>query len=778
MGDDRRLRQRRGRDGQRRRRRAVLRAQGHRFASCTAPATAWLRGGSTRPSSRATWPGSACERRLRRTQLAGTATWSSRCHAASAGRRRGSPARRWSTAPPALAETLGAEAAALTWEPRGRGRPRAPEPAAAGVLRDRGASVALFADDDLGRQLAPVVALELGTSAVVGCADVVVRDGDVVYVKPVQGGWLERELTFAAGSRTGRDRPARRGAGAAGDVAADRRATAVAAVDRRRPASASRGRRPAGAAARPRAARPAHRRPRPRAAHRRRRRRRRRATTCSTRSPSSRSCSRARWARRAPWSTTALPKERLIGQTGRTVAPELYLALGISGSPHHVAGVQGAEHIVAVNQDEHAPIVSFSDASFVGRLEDVLPALVRQLRGRPRRRPDARRTPVPDFDAIVVGAGPAGTTAALADGPGRRPRAAAGARRVAGLQEHVRRHARGLRDARAPAARLLGRRAVGALRHAARPDRGRAGVVHVADARVAGRRQEALRGLHAVPARLRPLVRGAGPRRGRHAAVRVHGRGAGRARRPGVRRARRRPGGRRDRGARRDRRRRRRVAARQGGRAPRRVQARRPRAGRARPLRAGRGRARRAPRPARQGGRHLRVPRLHRGRARRRLRLHAARQPERRRGRAPRRARRAADRALRPPRELRRVGAGGAAAAGRAAGGVLRAPAAGGRRADAAAPLGRRVPGRRRRRRPLLHQRPHLRGHEPGHGLRRDGRQGRGRGGSAPATSPPSASRRLRRAPRRQLRDEGPQDVEARRRVPEARPDVRALSRS
>jgi electron transfer flavoprotein alpha subunit len=74
-----------------------------------------------------------------------------------------------------------------------------------------------------------------------------------------------------------------------------------------------------------------------------------------------------------------LPKERLIGQTGRTVAPELYLALGISGSPHHVAGVQGADHIVAVNKDEHAPIVSFSDASFVGRLEDVLPALVRQL---------------------------------------------------------------------------------------------------------------------------------------------------------------------------------------------------------------------------------------------------------------------------------------------------------------------------------------------------------------------------------------------------------------
>jgi len=76
-----------------------------------------------------------------------------------------------------------------------------------------------------------------------------------------------------------------------------------------------------------------------------------------------------------------LPKERLIGQTGKTVAPELYLALGVSGSPHHVAGVQGAGHIVAVNQDGHAPIVTLSDTSFVGRLEEVLPELVRQLRG-------------------------------------------------------------------------------------------------------------------------------------------------------------------------------------------------------------------------------------------------------------------------------------------------------------------------------------------------------------------------------------------------------------
>ena len=74
-----------------------------------------------------------------------------------------------------------------------------------------------------------------------------------------------------------------------------------------------------------------------------------------------------------------LPKERLIGQTGRTVAPELYLALGISGSPHHVAGVRGADRVLSVNRDVRAPIFQFSDVGYVADLETVLPALVRRI---------------------------------------------------------------------------------------------------------------------------------------------------------------------------------------------------------------------------------------------------------------------------------------------------------------------------------------------------------------------------------------------------------------
>jgi electron transfer flavoprotein alpha subunit len=75
-----------------------------------------------------------------------------------------------------------------------------------------------------------------------------------------------------------------------------------------------------------------------------------------------------------------LPKERLIGQTGRTVTPDLYVALGISGSPHHVAGVRKADKILSVNRDPRAPIFQFSDVGYVADLQVVLPALVEKIK--------------------------------------------------------------------------------------------------------------------------------------------------------------------------------------------------------------------------------------------------------------------------------------------------------------------------------------------------------------------------------------------------------------
>jgi len=74
-----------------------------------------------------------------------------------------------------------------------------------------------------------------------------------------------------------------------------------------------------------------------------------------------------------------LPKDRMIGQTGKQVHPDLYLALGVSGSPHHVTGVQEARRIVSVNKDPRAPIFHFSDIGFIGDLRKVLPKLIARI---------------------------------------------------------------------------------------------------------------------------------------------------------------------------------------------------------------------------------------------------------------------------------------------------------------------------------------------------------------------------------------------------------------
>ncbi len=73
-------------------------------------------------------------------------------------------------------------------------------------------------------------------------------------------------------------------------------------------------------------------------------------------------------------------KERMIGQTGKSVAPDLYIALGVSGSPHHVAGIQQAKKILSVNVDSRAPIFGVSDECFVGDLNVILPKLIDRIK--------------------------------------------------------------------------------------------------------------------------------------------------------------------------------------------------------------------------------------------------------------------------------------------------------------------------------------------------------------------------------------------------------------
>jgi electron transfer flavoprotein alpha subunit len=72
--------------------------------------------------------------------------------------------------------------------------------------------------------------------------------------------------------------------------------------------------------------------------------------------------------------------ERMVGQTGRTVTPRLYVALGISGSMHHVGGIKDSRRIVAINCDAKAPIFPNVDEGFVGDLKEVLPLLLQQVK--------------------------------------------------------------------------------------------------------------------------------------------------------------------------------------------------------------------------------------------------------------------------------------------------------------------------------------------------------------------------------------------------------------
>jgi electron transfer flavoprotein alpha subunit len=241
--------------------------------------------------------------------------------------------------------------------------------AALDALRSMSFRLLLFADSDRGSELAPSIAAGLESSAVTDCTEIRIRDDKLVYVRHLYNDQLEQEVSYRDGQR---EVVAMRVGNLETRSVTIRGPLEVWSITAEISTSL------------------------------------RRARILETLQPDPQTVDIA-FARRivaagagcrdvlslveelaglldASMGTTRvlvdeghIPKSRMIGQTGKNVAPEKYMALGVSGSPHHVAGIQQSGEILAVNMDPAAPVFDFADKGFVGDLVHILPRLIERI---------------------------------------------------------------------------------------------------------------------------------------------------------------------------------------------------------------------------------------------------------------------------------------------------------------------------------------------------------------------------------------------------------------